>query len=434
MSMANRKLTGRRVVVVDGCRTPFARSQTVFADLTPYELGRQAVAGLLRRGSVAPDLVDYVVMGTVLADPATSNLAREVGLACGVPESAPAYTVTAACASSNVAIANAVLAIGAGAADVAVVGGAEVLSDPPIRFRRPVRKRLVAAQKARGWRDYLGLLAGLRPSDLLPEIPAIAEFSTGLTMGQTAERMAKQWSIERDAQDTYAALSHLRAAAATAEGRLAAQVEPSFPPPSYAPVASDNGVRADTSVEKLAALPPVFDRSFGTVTAGNSSFLTDGAAACLLMSEERAEALGVEPLAAIVACTLTAANPLDELLLGPVFSIPEALDQAGVALDDVGVVELHEAFAAQVLACLRLLADERFCRDRLGRDGAVGAIEHERVNAWGGSLSIGHPFGATGARLLVTCAHRMRDEGARYGILATCAAGALGNAILLERS
>lgn len=425
--------TGRRVVVVDGCRTPFLRAQTGFADLTAYELGRQAVAGLLRRSAVDPAEVDYAVMGTVLADPATSNLAREVALASGIPESAPAYTVTAACASANVAIANAVLAIGAGAADVAVVGGAEVLSDPPIRFRRAVRKRLVAAQKARGWRDYVRLLGGLRPADLLPEVPAIAEFSTGLTMGQTAERLARQFRISRESQDEYAALSHLRAAAASAEGHLGAEIEPSFPPPRYAPIVADNGVRADTSVEALARLAPVFDRRFGTVTAGNSSFLTDGAAACLLMSEERAVALGVEPLAVVVSCSLTAANPLDELLLGPVFSIPEALDYAGIGLSDVGVVEIHEAFAAQMVACLRLLADAEFCRTRLGRAEAVGAISVERLNAWGGSLAIGHPFGATGARLLATCAHRMRAEGARYGLVATCAAGAIGNAIVMER-
>lgn len=431
--MPKRRLNGRRVVVVDGCRTPFLRSQTAFAELTPYELGRQAVAGLLHRGNVEAAAVDLLVMGTVLSDPATSNLAREVGLATGIPESCPAYTVTAACASSNVSIVNSVLAIAAGMADVAIAGGAEVLSDPPIRFRRPMRRRLVAAQKARGWQDYLALLKGLHWRDLLPDVPAIAEYSTGLTMGETAERLAQRLAISRDAQDEYAALSHLRAAMATAEGLLANQVIPSFPPPSYKPVLVDNGIRADTSVEKLAGLRPVFDRTFGSVTAGNSSFLTDGAAACLLISEDRARELGVAPLAAIVGCSLTAADPLEELLLGPVFAIPEVLDQTGIGLSDVEVFEIHEAFASQLLANVRLLDDEQFCRERLGRDGSVGQVSLERLNAWGGSLAIGHPFGATGARLVMTACQRMAHAGARYGLVATCAAGALGNAFVLER-
>jgi acetyl-CoA acyltransferase len=430
--MPRRTPTGRRTVVVDGARTPFARAQTVFADLTPYELGRIAVAGLLHRGHVAPSEIDFVVLGTVLADPATSNLAREVALAADISESAPAYTVTAACASSNFAVTDAVLAIGAGIADVAVVGGAESLSDLPIRLSRPLRKRVLAARKARRFGEYLALLKGLKPRDFLPDIPSLAEFSTGLSMGETADRLAKRFGIPRQAQDEYAALSHTRAAVAVAEGRLAADVVPVFPPPTYEPVIVDTGIRRDTTSERLAELPPVFDRTLGTLTAGNSSFLTDGAAACLLASEERAEKLGIRPLAAVIGFATTAASPLEELLLGPVFAIPPALERAGIALGDVGVVEMHEAFAAQTLACLQLLADDEFCRDRLGRP-APGAVPLSRVNAWGGSLALGHPFGATGARLLMTCCRRMAAEDARYGLVATCAAGGLGSALVLER-
>lgn len=424
---------GRRVVVVDGCRTPFVRSQTAFQDLSSYELGRLALAGLLNRGSVAAHDLDLVVMGTVLADPATSNLAREVALAAGVPKTCPAHTVSAACASSNVAVTTAVHAIAAGAAEVAIAGGAELLSDPPIRVSRAVRKRLVAATKARGVADYVKLLAGLQPNDLLPEKPAIAEYSTGLTMGETAERLAKRLEISREAQDEYAARSHQSAAAATSSGLLTDEIVPVFPPPKYDPIIVDNGIRGDTSLEKLAGLPPAFDRRFGTVSAGNSSFLTDGAAVCLLMSERRARELGVEPLAAIVATASTAGDPLDELLLGPVFAIPQALDRAGIELERVGVVEIHEAFAAQMVACERLLADDAFFRERLGRERAPGAIPRERLNAWGGSLAIGHPFGATGARLLTTCCRRMQHESAEFGVVATCAAGALGSAFVLER-
>jgi acetyl-CoA acyltransferase len=419
------------VFLVDGCRTPFARSQTLFARLSAYELARAAVAGLLHRIGFSHS-IDLIVLGTVLQDPAVSNLAREVGLAAGLADSTPGWTVTAACASSNVAAASAVTAIGAGLARLVIAGGAEFLSDPPIRVRRRLRRRLVAAQRARGMRDYLRLLRGLRPADLLPEVPAIAEHSTGLTMGQNAERMAKRFGISRTDQDAFALRSHQRAAAAAAAGRLDDQITIVYPPPDWQPVAQDNGVRSDSAIEKLASLAPAFDRVFGTVTAGNSSYLTDGAAVCLLASEGAVEKLGLAPLAAVRAMSLTAADPLEELLLGPVFSIPEALERAGIALDDVGVVELHEAFAAQALACVKLLADPDFCRDRLNRDEPVGIVDPERLNGWGGSLSIGHPFGATGVRLLITCARRMQAENARYGLVATCAAGAIGNAFVLE--
>lgn len=431
--MAGRRLLGRPVVLVDGCRTPFLRAQTDFAELTPYELGRIAVAGLLHRVSIEPRQVDLVVLGTVLSDPKTSNLAREVALAAGLDPSSAAYSVSAACASANVAIANSVNAIASQLADVAIAGGAELLSDPPIRVRRPLRKRLLAADKARGIRDYLALLRGLRPTDLLPELPAIAEFSTGLTMGQTAERLATRLRISREDQDAYALSSHRRSAAAASGGRFD-DVAPAFPEPSYRMVSADNGIRADSSLEKLSSLRPAFDRRFGTVTAGNSSFLTDGAAVCLLMAEERAEALGLEPLARITALSLRAMDPLEELLLGPAFTIPDVLDAGGIALEDVEVLEIHEAFAVQLIACLRLLEEEAFCTGRLGRRAIVGRADPERVNAWGGSLAIGHPFGATGARLLSTCGRRMRESGARYGVVATCAAGALGSAFLLERA
>jgi acetyl-CoA acyltransferase len=431
--MKARRPDGRPVVVVDGSRTPFQRSQTGFDGLMSYELGAMAVAGLLARTGIDPALIDRVIFGTVISDLATSNLAREVALASGLPKSCPAHTVTAACISSNVAISSGVEAIVAGTADVVLAGGAETLSDVPIRFRKPVRKRLIASQKARGLGDYLKLLRGLRLADLAPEVPALAEFSTGLTMGQNGERLAKRLGITREEQDAFALASHLRAAAAARDGLLASQIVGVPIPPSFAPVTTDNGVRADTTPEKLAKLPPAFDRSFGTVTAGNSSFLTDGAAAVLLMAEETASRLGVVPLARVISFSLVAMDPLEELLLGPAVSIPPALDAAGLTLADVGVFEIHEAFAAPVIAVQKLLADEAWCRSRLGLPGALGSIPSDAVNAWGGSLSIGHPFGATGARLVTTCARRLHHEKQRYGLVTACAAGALGHALVLER-
>jgi len=424
----------RRVVVVDGCRTPFCRSGTAFTDLKSYDLGRMAVSGLLHRTKIDPEVVDLLVMGTVIADPATSNLGREVVLASQLPDSCPAYTVSVACVSSLQSFLDAARAIATGGADVAIAAGAETLSDAPIRYRRSVRKRLIKAQKARGPGDYLALFKGLGPSDLLPEPVALAEFSTGEIMGQNCERLAKRYGITREAQDAYAARAHQRAAAATADGELARQITPAFVPPKGKAVREDNGIRGDSTVESLAKLRPAFDRRFGTITAGNSSYLTDGGAAVLLASEEAARKLGLEPIATLRSAAVAALDPLEELLLGPALTLPQALDSAGLGLPDVGVVELHEAFAAQVLAVLQLLDDPEWCSERLGRDTPVGTVELDRLNTWGGSLSVGHPFGATGARLITNCCQRMAAEDAKYGVVAACAAGAIGIGMVFERA
>ncbi|MNS25038.1 3-ketoacyl-CoA thiolase [compost metagenome] len=432
--MASRPLLGRKVVIVDGARTPFLRSGTGFGQSMAYELGAMAVSGLLHKTGLDPALVDRLIMGTVIAEPRTSNLAREIVLAAGLPQSCPAYTVTAACTSANVAISNAVEAIAIGAADVVIAGGAELLSDVPIRLSRPVRQRLMAAQKARGPADYAKLAVGLKPADLALDTPAIAEFSTGLTMGENAERMAKRFGVSREAQDEFAMQSHHRAAKATETGLLRDQIVPALVPPSFTPIESDNGIRPDTSLEKLAKLPPVYDRRFGTVTAGNASFLTDGAAVTLLMSEEKARELGYEPLATVVASAFVSMDPMDELLLGPAFAIPKALAQAGITLDQLDVIELHEAFAAQMLANMVAMNDPDFCRERLGLEQPLGQIDRDKLNAWGGSLAIGHPFGATGSRLVTTACQRLKHEGGRYGLVAACAAGALGAAMIFERA
>jgi len=392
-----------------------------------------AVSGLLHRTAIDPEMVDLLVMGTVISDPATSNLGREVVLASQLPDSCPAYTVSVACVSSLQSFLDAARAIATGAADVAIAAGAETLSDAPIRYRRSVRKRLIKAQKARGPGDYAALIKGLGPSDLLPEPVALAEFSTGEIMGENCERLAKRYGITREAQDAYAARSHQRAAAATADGNLARQITPAFVPPKGKAVREDNGIRADSTMETLAKLRPAFDRRFGTITAGNSSFLTDGGAAVLLASEEAAKKLGFEPIASLRSAAVAALDPLEELLLGPALTVPGVLDAANLQLADVEVVELHEAFAAQVLAVMQLLDDPEWCSQRLGRDAPVGAIELDRLNTWGGSLSVGHPFGATGARLITNCCQRMVVERARHGVVAACAAGAIGIGLVFER-
>lgn len=427
-------VSGRRVAIVEGCRTPFAKSGTVFRDMTAVELGTIAVRELLSRAELDPEEVDEVVYGTVVHAVTAPNIAREVMLNAGIPPRVPAFTVSRACASSNQAITSAADAIARGYADVVVAGGAESLSDIPILFSRSMRNRLVAASKAKTLKERIGAFAGLRPRELAPMTPAIAEPSTGETMGESAERMAKENGISREEQDRWALRSHQKAAEGTADGRLTREVVATYIPPSYDEMVDrDNGIRTDTSMEKLSTLKPVFDRKYGTVTAGNSSPLTDGGSAILLMSEEKAKALGYEPLGYIRSYAYAALSPSDQLLQGPAYAAPIALERAGVEMKDIELWEIHEAFAAQVLSNLQALDSDEFARKELGRSKKVGILDEDRINVMGGSIAIGHPFGATGGRLTVTLLNEMKRRGLGLGLVTVCAAGAMGFAMVLER-
>ncbi len=430
---ANGRAADRSVVLVDGCRLPFQRSGTAYVDLMAYDMGRMVLKGLLTRTGLDPADIDRVVMGCVIQDVATSNVAREAALGASIPNHVPAFTVTMACISSNQAITSGAEIIQSGQADIVIAGGTETLSDPPIRVKRSVRKRLFESRKARSTQDYLQLLKGLSPSDLLPEAPSIAEYSTGEVMGESADKLAAMFGITREAQDEYALRSHERAAAARDEGRLDKELTPATLPPAFDPITTDNTIRDDSTLEKLGQLSPVFVKPFGTVTAGNSSPLTDGASATLLMSEERAAAMGYAPKARLRHYTYVAQDPDDELLLGPAYAIPQVLDAAGLTLDDIDVFELHEAFAGQVLAVLAALESESFAEDKLNRSSAVGSIPMDKLNTRGGSISLGHPFGATGARIVTTAANRLHEEDGEIALMAACAAGGQGHAILLER-
>jgi len=423
----------RTAVLVDGCRLPFQRSGTGYADLMAYDMGRMVLRGLLHRTGLPPEQIDRVVMGSVIQDVETSNVARESALAAGIPNSVPAFTVTMACISSNQALTSGMDLLRTGLADVVVAGGTETLSDPPIRVSRPVRRRLFEAQNAKEPSDYLDLLHGLSPLDLVPESPSIAEFSTGEVMGESADRLAAVFGVSREAQDEYALRSHRRAAKARDEGLLDPELHPATPPPDFEAVTRDNVIRDDTSMEKLQGLPPSFVEPYGTVTAGSSSALTDGASATLLMADDVARAEGFTPTAALRAYTYVAQDPKTELLLGPAYAIPQVLDDAGLSLGDIDVIELHEAFAGQVLAVLEALQSDTFAENHLNRSEAVGTVDPERLNAWGGSLSLGHPFGATGTRLVTTTAHRLHVEDGQWGLVAACAAGGQGHAMLIER-
>ena len=422
-----------KTAIIAGCRTPFVRSGTHFSRLTAIDLGRHAVNELLARSEVPPDAVDHLVYGTVVHDPQAPNIAREVGLST-LPLNVPAVTVSRACASANQAISDGVNLIESGNADVVVAGGAECLSRIPILVSDRLARTLVAASRAKSLGARIRTFARTRPRDLVPVAPAIAEYSTGETMGQAAERMAKENGISREEQDRWALGSHRKAHAGTEDGRITAEIAPLYVPPKYEKtVEKDNGIRPDTSMEALSALRPVFDREFGSVTAGNSSPLTDGASAVLLMSPGRARDLGMEPMGFVRACAITALDPAAQLLQGPAYAAPLALDRAGLTMADIDLLEMHEAFSAQVLSNLQAWDSGRFCQDELGRAGKVGHPDPERINVMGGSIAIGHPFGATGGRLTTTLLNELRRRNGQFGLITVCAAGGMGFAMVLER-
>ncbi len=422
-----------KTAIIAGCRTPFVRSGTHFSRLTAIDLGRHAVNELLARSEVPPDAVDHLVYGTVVHDPQAPNIAREVGLST-LPPNVPAVTVSRACASANQAISDGVNLIESGNADVVVVGGAECLSRIPILVSDRLARTLVAASRAKSLGARIRTFARTRPRDLVPVAPAIAEYSTGETMGQAAERMAKENGISREEQDRWALGSHRKAHAGTEDGRITAEIAPLYVPPKYEKtVEKDNGIRPDTSMEALSALRPVFDREFGSVTAGNSSPLTDGASAVLLASPERARDLGLKPLGYVRSYAITALDPAAQLLQGPAYAAPIALDRAGLTMADIDLLEMHEAFAAQVLSNLQAWDSGRFCREELGRAGKLGHPDPEAINVMGGSIAIGHPFGATGGRLTTTLLNELRRRNGQFGLITVCAAGGMGFAMVLER-
>jgi len=431
--MENQPDAQHSAVVVDGGRIPFQRSGTGYKKLSAYDLGRMAIEGVVARSPVRADQLDRVIMGCVIQDINTSNVAREAALGAGIPDSVPAFTVTMACISSNQAITSAADLIRSGQAEIVLAGGTETMSDIPIRFRKKFRQKLLDARKYKSISDYLKFFKGLRPSDLLPEIPSISEYSTGETMGESCDRMAAHFGIGRRAQDEYALRSHKLAAKATKEGLLDEELIPAAVPPEFNTVTVDNGFREDTSMEKLEKLKPAFIKPHGTLTAGNSSFLTDGASATLVMSEQKAVDMGLKPKTYLRNYTYVAQDPKEELLLGPAYAVPRVLDEKGLTLNDIDVFEFHEAFAGQILSVLKALDSEKFARENLNRSQKVGEIPMDRFNTLGGSLSLGHPFGATGARLITTASNRLIREDGNLALVAACAAGGLGHAIILER-
>ena len=411
----------RRAAIVAGCRTPFCKAGTIFNNVSAVDLARHATLEVLQRSGLEGHSVDLIIMGQVIQSPLTPNLAREVSLLPQFPRDLPAYTVGEACASANQTLANAVDQITLGHADVVIAGGAESLSNIPILHSKRMSDTFIALSRSRTLKERLGLVAGLRPRDFIPISPAIAEPSTGQTMGQSAEKMAMENKIRREDQDAWALRSHHLAHAGNEDGRLLAEIAP-FPIGNQI-ILQDNGIRSETNLEQMTKLRPAFDRHYGTVTAANSSPLTDGASAVLLMEEKTARTRGFTPLASVRSYALTAVNPAQQLLMGPVSAVPLALKRAGIEWCDLGLVEMHEAFSAQVLSNIQ------------GFEQQHGwTVNREILNVMGGSIAIGHPFGATGGRIVTTLANEMQRREIQFGLVSVCAQGGLGFAMVLEHS
>ncbi len=426
--------SGRRVAIVAGVRTPFTRAGTLFKRLSAIELGRLCVAELIQRTDLDGKEVQAIVFGTVVPSVVSPNIAREVSLLPMLPKGVEAFSVSRACASANQAITDAADQIALGHYDCAIAGGSESLSNVPILHAPGFAEALVTASKAKTPLKKLQAFSQIRPKDLVPIAPAIAEPSTGETMGQSAEKMAKINEIPREEQDQFALRSHRLAAAGTADGRLTAEIFPVYLPPSFENAAvTDNGIRLDSTIEGLRGLKPVFDRRYGSVTAGNSSPLTDGAAAVLLMSEQKARAMGYEPLGYIRSYAYAALDPGEQLLQAPVLAAPVALKRAGLTLRDMDLVEMHEAFAAQVLSNLKGFESKAWA-ERAGFSHPVGEVDRAKLNVMGGSISLGHPFGATGARITTTLLNELGRRGGQFGLMTVCAAGGMGFAMVVERA
>ncbi|MGB8330795.1 MAG: acetyl-CoA C-acyltransferase FadI [Polyangiales bacterium] len=424
---------GKRVAIVAGLRTPFAKQWSAYREVSALDLANIVVAELLQRVDLDPKEIQQVVYGQVVPSVEAPNIAREIVLATGMPKSIEAYSVSRACATSYQSAVNVAEAIMAGAIDTGLAGGADSASNVPITVSKRLAEALIAATKARSLGERMQAFAGLRPRDLAPVPPAIKEFSTGLSMGESAEKMAKENHISREAQDEFAHRSHTLAAKAWAEGKLDDEVMEVFVPNRFkGSIREDNLVRKDTTLEKYSQLKPAFDRKHGTVTAANSSPLTDGASALLLMREDKAKALGFDVLGFIRSYAFAALDPAGQLLMGPSYASPLALDRAGVKVADLDLIDMHEAFAAQILSNTQAFESVDWAKKHLGRSEKIGDIDWDKFNVTGGSISIGHPFAATGARQITQTLRELKRRGGNLALCTACAAGGLGAAMVLE--
>ena len=418
----------RNVVLVEGVRTPFAKSSTTYKDLIAYQLQRMAFLSLLKRVNLKDDL-GHIISGTVIQENKTSNIAHEAAATAGLSNRIPASTVTLACISSNVAITNGMLLIAQGHHDTVLCGGVETMSDVPIRFSHAARQLALELNGAKSLGQMAQILMKLRSKHFSVDLPAVAEFTSGETMGHSADRLTQAFNISRKDQDEYALRSHTLAEKATKE-KLLSDVETVFVYKKGA-ISEDNGIRP-TSMEKMSKLKSAFVKEYGTVTAANSSFLTDGASACIIMAEEKAKQKGLKPKAILRDFVYTKTDPKDECLLGPAYAVPKLLNRNKLTWKDIDVIEMHEAFAGQVLANMAAMDSDLFA-EKFAMTKKIGRPDINKLNKWGGSLALGHPFGATGIRLVTTAANRLKHENGKLAVVTACAAGGHGHAMLVER-
>lgn len=423
---------GDRIAIVAGLRTPFAKQATYFHGIPALDMGKMVVQELLNRYSLDPREVEQLVYGQVVQMPKAPNIAREIVLGTSLPVTTDAYSVSRACATSFQTTVNVLESMMAGNISVGIAGGADSSSVLPIGVSRALAHALVDLNKARTLGQRLAILKRLRFKDLMPVPPAIAEYSTGLTMGDTAEQMAKTHNISRADQDALAHRSHTLAHESWEAGKLDGEVMTAYAEPYKDFLKRDNTVRSDSKLEGYAKLRPVFDKKHGSVTAANSTALTDGASAILLMTESKAKALGYEVLGYIRSYAFSAIDVWEDMLMGPSYATPIALDRAGMKLSDLTLIEMHEAFAAQTLANMKMFASKKFAQDKLGRSEAIGEIDMDKFNVMGGSLAYGHPFAATGVRLITQTLNELKRRGGGVGLTTACAAGGLGAAMIVE--
>ncbi len=419
-----------RIAIVAGLRTPFSRSWSDLNDVDPVELSTQVARELLFRMELRPQDVDQVIWGTVISVVRSPNVAREVAMNLGMYHCS-GFSVSRACASGFQAIASGAQQIWSGECDVVLAGGVDVTSHAPVTYKKKVVDQLQKLQKAKGM-ELLKELSHLNPVDFFPTPPALTERYTGKTMGEHAEEMAQNFNISRRSQEELAMASHKKAAAAVQSGKLAKEIMTVQTPKG--PVNSDNLIRTDMDAGKLAKLKPVFDRRNGTITAATSSALTDRAGCVVLMRESRAKELGYEPLGFVRSFAFAGQDPRENMLLGNVYSTPLALDRAGLWLGDMDLLEIHEAFAAQVLSNIKMFNDKAFFRDKLNRDTVLGEVDFAKLNTRGGSMAFGHPFAATGMRIATTILNALQQEDKQFGLGTICAAGGMGTAMVFERN
>lgn len=421
-----------RVAIVAGLRTPFAKQATAYRNMSALDLGKTVVAELMSRTGIDPHEVQQCVYGQVVPSLTAPNIAREVVLLTGMPRDIEAYSVSRACATSYQSTVSIAQAIETGTIDCGVAGGADSATDVPISVSKKLASALIDANKARTLKERLAAFSNLSPKDLLPVPPALKEYTTGLTMGESAEQMAKENHISREAQDELAHRSHTRASKAWESGWFNDEVMEVFIPPKYESIREDNLVRHESDLASYARLKPVFDRKHGTITAANSSPLTDGASALLLMREDKAKAMGLKPLGFIRSYAFAALDPAGQMLMGPSYATPKALDRAGLKLSDVDLIDMHEAFAAQILSNTQAFESRKFAEEKLGRSEPIGEIDWDKFNVTGGSIAIGHPFAATGARQITQTLRELKRRDGELALCTACAAGGLGAAMVLE--